>query len=98
MCDLTVFSERLSRPAIALNDRAYYMVREQILRGAFPPGTVLSRRRLASQFGMSFLPISEALQRFESEGLVESRPRVGTRVRVLPNHACATAAAYEPRR
>jgi DNA-binding GntR family transcriptional regulator len=31
---------------------------------------------------MSFLPISEALQRLEHEGLVESRPRVGTRVRV----------------
>ncbi len=31
---------------------------------------------------MSFLPITEALQRLEAEGLVESRPRIGTRVRV----------------
>jgi DNA-binding GntR family transcriptional regulator len=31
---------------------------------------------------MSFLPISEALQRLENDGLVESRPRAGTRVRV----------------
>ena len=30
---------------------------------------------------MSLLPISEALQNLESEGLVESQPRVGTRVR-----------------
>lgn len=31
---------------------------------------------------MSFLPVSEALQRLQSEELVESRPRVGTRVRI----------------
>ena len=31
---------------------------------------------------MSFLPITEALQLLESEGLVESRPRSGTRVRI----------------
>ncbi len=45
-------------------------------------GTPLSRRKLAAQFGMSSLPISEAIQRLENEGLVESRPRVGTRVRI----------------
>lgn len=31
---------------------------------------------------MSFLPITEALKCLEAEGLVESRPRIGTRVRV----------------
>ena len=31
---------------------------------------------------MSFLPVSEALLRLEHEGLLESRPRAGTRVRV----------------
>ena len=30
---------------------------------------------------MSLVPIAEALQRLESDGLVESQPRVGTRVR-----------------
>src|SRR6266478_1994480 len=64
-----------------LSDQAYLLLREQILRGVFPPSAVLSRRKLAVEFGMSLLPISEALQRLESDGLVESRPRVGTRVR-----------------
>jgi len=68
-----------SKPPLA--DQAYFLVRDRILGGAFPPGAALSRRRLADEFGMSFLPISEALQRLESEGLLESRPRVGTRVR-----------------
>ena len=31
---------------------------------------------------MSFLPVSEALLRLEIEGLLESRPRAGTRVRI----------------
>ena len=31
---------------------------------------------------MSVVPVSDALQRLESEGLVESWPRVGTRVRI----------------
>lgn len=64
-----------------LSDRVYFLVRDRILCGAFPPGAVLSRRKLADEFGMSFLPISAALQRLENEGLLESRPRVGTRVR-----------------
>lgn len=31
---------------------------------------------------MSILPVSEALQRLQNEGIVETQPRVGTRVRV----------------
>lgn len=76
---ITARAGGLSKPPLA--DQAYFMVRDRILGGEFPPGAVLSRRRLADEFGMSFLPISEAMQRLESEGLLESRPRVGTRVR-----------------
>jgi len=67
---------------IPLSERAYLMIRESILGGRLRPGTVFSRRRLAEEYGMSFLPISEALQRLENDGLVESRPRAGTRVRI----------------
>ena len=33
---------------------------------------------------MSLLPIAEALQRLDSAGLIETRPRAGTRVRIPP--------------
>jgi DNA-binding GntR family transcriptional regulator len=66
----------------SLAEKAYLRVRDGILQGEFRLGAVLSRRNLAKQFGMSFLPMSEALQRLEVEGLVESKPRVGTRVRI----------------
>jgi DNA-binding GntR family transcriptional regulator len=45
-------------------------------------GQVISRRKVAAELGMSFLPVSEALLRLEFEGLLESRPRAGTRVRI----------------
>ncbi|MGP8248131.1 MAG: GntR family transcriptional regulator [Bryobacteraceae bacterium] len=65
-----------------LSEKAYLLLRNKILKGELPLGSPLSRRKLAIEFDMSFLPVSEALRRLESEGLVESRPRVGTRVRV----------------
>jgi DNA-binding GntR family transcriptional regulator len=65
-----------------LSEYAWQKIRDGILRGDFPLGSTFSRRKLAEQFGMSVLPISEALQRLESEGLVESRARVGTTVKI----------------
>jgi len=80
---MDVITEKRRRPSseATLADQAYYMIRERILRGQLSLGAVLSRRKLAAEFGMSLLPLSEALQMLESEGLVESQPRVGTRVR-----------------
>jgi len=66
----------------SLAERAYELIRENILRGKYPLGAALSRRDIARQLRMSFVPVSEALQRLEIDGLVESRPQVGTRVRI----------------
>jgi DNA-binding GntR family transcriptional regulator len=66
----------------SLSEHAYQSIRRMILRGQLPPGSSIPRRALAEQLGVSFLPVSEALQRLEHEGLVESMPRVGTRVKV----------------
>jgi DNA-binding GntR family transcriptional regulator len=65
-----------------LAEKAYACIRERILRGELRLGAVLSRRKLAAELGMSLVPVSEALQRLEGEGLIESKPRVGTRVYV----------------
>jgi len=66
----------------SLTEHAYYSIRNRILRGELPFGATLSRRSLAEELGISIVPVGDALQRLENEGLVESRPRVGTRVRV----------------
>jgi DNA-binding GntR family transcriptional regulator len=65
-----------------MSDEAYQRIRDKILKGELALGAAISRRRLAEEFGMSFLPISEAIRRLEQDGLVESRFRVGTRVRI----------------
>lgn len=70
------------KPSLA--QLAYERIRERILKGDYPPGAALSRRKLAEELGMSLLPISEALQRLEAAGLIETRPRAGTRVRIPP--------------
>jgi DNA-binding GntR family transcriptional regulator len=57
-------------------------VKQRILRGELVMGQAISRRKIAAELGMSFLPVSEALLRLEFEGLLESRPRAGTRVRI----------------
>lgn len=67
---------------LSLAAEAYTIVRGRILRGELTIGEMVSRRKLASELGMSFLPVSEALLRLEFEGLLESRPRAGTRVRI----------------
>jgi len=66
----------------SLAGEAYLVVRQRILRGELAVGQAVSRRKLAAELGMSFLPVSEALMRLEFEGLLESRPRAGTRVRI----------------
>jgi DNA-binding GntR family transcriptional regulator len=66
----------------SLAAEAYTVVRRRIVRGEMAIGQSVSRRKLAAELGMSFLPVSEALLRLEFEGMLESRPRAGTRVRI----------------
>lgn len=65
-----------------LGDEAFDRLRMAILDGTLPPGTPLSRRRLAEQMGMSAVPVADAIARLEGEGLVESKARAGTRVKI----------------
>jgi DNA-binding GntR family transcriptional regulator len=73
---------RASAETASLAAEAYNVVRQRIARGELMLGQPVSRRRLAAELGMSFLPVTEALLRLEFEGLLESRPRAGTRVRI----------------
>jgi GntR family transcriptional regulator, rspAB operon transcriptional repressor len=66
----------------SLRELAYSTLKEDIVQGRLGFGAVLSPRQLGREMGMSFLPVSDALSRLESEGLVETRDRVGTRVKI----------------
>jgi DNA-binding GntR family transcriptional regulator len=73
---------RKSLETDCLAGEAYATVRERILHGELAIGQIISRRKLAAELGMSLLPVSEAVIRLQHEGLLETQPRVGTRVRV----------------
>lgn len=64
-----------------LSERVYRRVRDRILAGEYGFGTVISRRELAKELGISLVPVNEAMCRLENEYLVENTPRVGTKVR-----------------
>ncbi|MES2920813.1 MAG: GntR family transcriptional regulator [Verrucomicrobiota bacterium] len=66
----------------SLAELAYIEIRNQILRGELPFGVAIARRKLAESLNISVPPVTEALQRLERDGLVESKPQVGTRVRI----------------
>jgi DNA-binding GntR family transcriptional regulator len=55
-------------------------VRAAILDGDFKPGEWLRQERLAQQYGVSQMPVREALKELASEGLVEHVPYRGVRV------------------
>jgi GntR family transcriptional regulator, rspAB operon transcriptional repressor len=78
--------DRTKYPSQGLADRAYRTIREQMLEGRFGLGSAISRRQLAIELGMSVVPVSEAFQRLEQEGLIESKPQVGTRI-CIPTEA-----------
>ena len=67
---------------MSLADRAYASVLERIQGGELVFGDLVSRRTIARELEMSLPPVAQAFQRLEHEGLLESRPRVGTRVRL----------------
>jgi DNA-binding GntR family transcriptional regulator len=66
-----------------LRDQAYENLRDAIVGGELLPGAALRVETLAAQLELSTMPIREALARLRDEGLVEIRPRSGTRVAPL---------------
>ena len=65
-------------------DRAYEGLRRAILTGVLEPKEQINPKEVASEFGMSVIPVREALRRLEQEGLIVIRPHIGAAVRELP--------------
>ncbi|OZG26145.1 GntR family transcriptional regulator [Williamsia sp. 1138] len=61
-------------------DRAYDVIRLQILNGTLQAGARIVEAELARDLNSSRTPVREALRRLEAEGLVEVLPHRGARV------------------
>jgi DNA-binding GntR family transcriptional regulator len=66
-----------------LRDRAYRVLRDAIVTGELPPGSVIKDVELAERVGLSRTPVREALARLTDDGLVESKPHSWTRITPL---------------
>lgn len=66
-----------------LADRCYHDILDRLVTGTWPPGHRLNRRDVAHELGVSVAPVLEAMVRLEHQGLLETIPRVGTRVRAI---------------
>lgn len=67
----------------SLPQAIYLALREAILSGRFRPGEALRQENLAKSFDSSRVPVREALNRLEAEGLAVLRPRRGFIVAAL---------------
>jgi DNA-binding GntR family transcriptional regulator len=59
-------------------DRVYELLRRRIRELALPPGAPLRKEEVALELGVSRAPVSEAVARLASEGLVEVFPQHGS--------------------
>jgi DNA-binding GntR family transcriptional regulator len=58
-------------------------LREEIASGSAAPGARLRQEEIAARFGVSRIPVREALRRLESEGLLQVKAHRGARVTTL---------------
>ncbi len=63
--------------------QAYEQILQRILNRDYVPGQLLNRRDVAADLNMSMTPVREAMVQLEAEGLMETLPRRGTRIRMV---------------
>jgi DNA-binding GntR family transcriptional regulator len=87
--------DRHGRQFRTVGDMAYEVIREGILTGIFQPGERLLQDALATQIGVSRIPVRSALMKLESQGLITFEPYRGAIVNTLT--AAAAQEIYEIR-
>ncbi|MBS3784328.1 MAG: GntR family transcriptional regulator [Anaerolineae bacterium] len=61
-----------------LSEKAYRLIKEKVVTLELPPSAVIDEHILMQELDLGRTPIREALQRLDSEGLVNIVPRRGT--------------------
>ncbi len=70
----------ISKMSGSLAQRVYESLRQAILSLDLAPGTAIRKQVICEQLGVSRSPVTEAITRLASEGLVEVIPQSGSRV------------------
>ncbi len=78
---MDILKERIDREKVP--EQVLNRLREAIISGQLKPGRRVPQAELAESFGVSRMPIREALNRLEAEGLVVIHPYKGAEVAEL---------------
>ncbi|MGC8838005.1 MAG: GntR family transcriptional regulator [Anaerolineae bacterium] len=62
---------------VSLADRAYEVIKADIVTCVLRPGQQIAQPQLAERYGLGLTPVREALQRLAQEGFVQAVPRFG---------------------
>jgi DNA-binding GntR family transcriptional regulator len=73
-------SKKLTQVGTSLADQVWHRLRLEIIHGDLPPGTRLVELEIAERMGVSQGTVREALQRLETDGLVERKARTASYV------------------
>ncbi len=68
---------------VTLQNQAYRMILERIIRHEFKPGEPMRESKLAAALGISVTPVREALHQLEREGWLETFPCRGAFLRKI---------------
>lgn len=68
-------------------ERAYQLLRKDIMRGRFAPGSTVIERVMASEYGVSVSPLRDGAQRLVGEGMLEIAGGGGYCVPPMPGEA-----------
>lgn len=71
------------KKTVSATQGAYVELKRRILDGELAEGTPIRQDDIASQLGVSKIPVREALMRLQSEGLVKFTPNIGAVVATL---------------
>ncbi|WP_235779757.1 GntR family transcriptional regulator [Sinomonas notoginsengisoli] len=74
---------KVSAPDEAMAAVVYQQLSNEIFSGKVLPGQRLRERELSEQFGVSRIPVREAIHRLEQDGFLVTAPRRGAVVRKL---------------
>lgn len=72
---------------VSLVERLVALIRDAILRGELQPGAHIRIKRIADEYGVSMIPVREALARLLASRLVRSEPNRGYFVASRPTPA-----------
>jgi DNA-binding GntR family transcriptional regulator len=78
---------------VPLTEKAYCAIKEAILSLQLQPGAPLVEQELANQLGISKIPLREALQQLENDGLVTRIPYRGVHVSNISTREAAEISA-----